>query len=150
MKKRRSTVYVRPGKDVTLYIPAETPPEVIDYLNRLKAEGIFSQGVMDILAAHVQGRRDTARGHEHANPHADARFPASEPAAPMPADIEDFGADDELLEPATYRPPAAAWMEDWPDPEPSRPEPSRKLNMAQIFSLSRKNTGKLLDRRDDE
>ncbi|WP_067930345.1 hypothetical protein [Alicyclobacillus kakegawensis] len=53
MKKRRSTVYVRPGKDITLYIPAETPPEVIDYLNRLKDEGNFSQGVVDILTEYV-------------------------------------------------------------------------------------------------
>ncbi|MCL6627664.1 MAG: hypothetical protein K6T68_13900 [Alicyclobacillus shizuokensis] len=53
MKKRRSTVYVRPGKDITLYVPAETPPEVIDYLNRLKDEGNFSQGVVDIITEYV-------------------------------------------------------------------------------------------------
>lgn len=53
MRKRRSTVYVRPGKDITLYVPAETPPEVIAYLNRLKDEGNFSQGVIDILTEYV-------------------------------------------------------------------------------------------------
>lgn len=55
MRKRRSTVYVSPGKDVTLYVPADTPQAVIDYLNRLKDEGQFSQGVMDILIQHVAG-----------------------------------------------------------------------------------------------
>lgn len=44
---------VSPGKDVTLYIPTDTPPEVIDYMNRLKADGMFSQGVMDILTRHI-------------------------------------------------------------------------------------------------
>lgn len=53
MKKRRSTVFVCPGKDVTLYIPSETPPEVIDYMNRLKADGMFSQGIMDIVTRYI-------------------------------------------------------------------------------------------------
>ncbi|SDO54339.1 hypothetical protein SAMN04487897_11676 [Paenibacillus sp. yr247] len=44
---------VCPGKDVTLYIPTETPPEVIDYMNQLKAEGMFSHGIMDILIRHI-------------------------------------------------------------------------------------------------
>jgi hypothetical protein len=52
-------VTVVPGKDVTVYIPADTPPEVITYLNRLKAEGNFSQGIMEILISHiVQHRRE--------------------------------------------------------------------------------------------
>ncbi|MGO4372336.1 hypothetical protein [Paenibacillus sp. 2TAB19] len=58
MKKRRSMVMVAPGKDVTLYIPTDTPPEVIRYLNRLKAEGIFSQGIMDILIGHILGQQE--------------------------------------------------------------------------------------------
>lgn len=53
MKKRRSTVLVSPGKDVTLYIPTETPPEVIAYMNQLKAEGMFSHGIMEILTRHI-------------------------------------------------------------------------------------------------
>jgi hypothetical protein len=53
LKKRRSTVFVCPGKDVTLYIPSETPPEVIDYMNRLKADGMFSQGIMDIVTKYI-------------------------------------------------------------------------------------------------
>ncbi|MDQ0061672.1 hypothetical protein [Paenibacillus harenae] len=53
MKKRRQVVMVAPGKDVTLYIPTDTPPEVIRYLNRLKAEGNFSQGIMEILTGHI-------------------------------------------------------------------------------------------------
>ena len=44
---------VSPGKDVTLYIPTETPPEVIAYMNRLKAEGMFSHGIMEILTRHI-------------------------------------------------------------------------------------------------
>jgi hypothetical protein len=53
LKKRRSTVFVCPGKDVTLYIPSETPPEVIEYMNRLKADGMFSQGIMDIVTRYI-------------------------------------------------------------------------------------------------
>ena len=52
-------MYVSPGKDVTLYVPADTPRVVIDYLNRLKDEGQFSQGVMDILIHHVTGQGST-------------------------------------------------------------------------------------------
>ncbi|KPV44535.1 hypothetical protein [Alicyclobacillus ferrooxydans] len=59
MRKRRRTVYVSPGKDVTLYVPADTPRVVIDYLNHLKDEGQFSQGVMDILIHHVTGQTTT-------------------------------------------------------------------------------------------
>lgn len=54
IEKRRSTVYVRSGKDVTLYIPSDTPPEVIDYLNQLKMDGYFSQGIIDILTKYVR------------------------------------------------------------------------------------------------
>ncbi|MFC5450594.1 hypothetical protein [Paenibacillus aestuarii] len=53
MKKRRSTVLVTPGKDVTLYIPSDTPPQVIHYMNQLKTEGTFSQGIMEILIKHI-------------------------------------------------------------------------------------------------
>jgi hypothetical protein len=53
LKKRRSTVFVSPGKDVTLYIPSETPPEVINYMNQLKADGMFSQGIMDIVTRYI-------------------------------------------------------------------------------------------------
>lgn len=60
MKKRRQMVLVAPGKDVTLYIPTDTAPEVIRYLNRLKAEGSFSQGIIEILTAHIAGRREAA------------------------------------------------------------------------------------------
>lgn len=60
MKKRRQVVMVAPGKDVTLYIPTDTPPEVISYLNHLKAEGIFSQGIMEILTGHILGQQEAA------------------------------------------------------------------------------------------
>ncbi|WP_127580441.1 hypothetical protein [Paenibacillus koleovorans] len=54
MRKRRETVLVRPGKNVTLYIPADTPPEVIRYLNRLKEEGDFSQGIIELLTEQIR------------------------------------------------------------------------------------------------
>lgn len=130
MKKRRSTVYVRPGKDVTLYIPSETPAEVIDYLNRLKAEGVFSQGVMDIITAYVQGRRDAAA------------FP---PPAQSREEIGDTGTYSEPLAAEEYEMPAA---ERSADAVPAAP--SKKLNLAQIFSLSQKNSGKLLGGHDNE
>ncbi|NQX61715.1 hypothetical protein [Paenibacillus qinlingensis] len=69
MKKRRSTVLVSPGKDVTLYIPTETPPEVIAYMNQLKAEGMFSHGIMEILTTHILREQSLATlvGEENPN-----------------------------------------------------------------------------------
>jgi hypothetical protein len=62
---------VSPGKDVTLYIPSDTPPQVINYMNRLKAEGIFSQGIMDILTKHVLQERLTEAPIEETAPSRD-------------------------------------------------------------------------------
>jgi hypothetical protein len=62
---------VSPGKDVTLYIPSDTPPQVINYMNRLKAEGIFSQGIMDILTKYVLQDRLTEAPIEETAPSRD-------------------------------------------------------------------------------
>jgi hypothetical protein len=59
LRKPRSTVYVRPGKDVTLYVPSDTSQEVCDYLNSLKEQGVFSQGVIEIISDYVQKNRAT-------------------------------------------------------------------------------------------
>lgn len=75
MKKRRSTVLVSPGKDVTLYIPTETPPEVIAYMNRLKAEGMFSHGIMDILTRHILREQSLVKlDHEDTSHHVIGSF----------------------------------------------------------------------------
>ncbi|OAS16703.1 hypothetical protein A8708_07500 [Paenibacillus oryzisoli] len=60
---------VSPGKDVTLYIPTETPPEVIAYMNQLKAEGMFSHGIMDILTKHILGEQSLAKLATEGEPH---------------------------------------------------------------------------------
>jgi hypothetical protein len=72
LRKRRSTVFVRPGKDVTLYVPTDTPPEVIDYLNRLKAEGMFSHGVMEIVTNYVLQSKPAASAVDYSDSLADA------------------------------------------------------------------------------
>jgi hypothetical protein len=71
LKKRRSTVLVCPGKDVTLYIPTETPPEVIEYMNRLKAEGMFSHGIMDILTKYIRHEQSMATSVKEVAPSKD-------------------------------------------------------------------------------
>lgn len=132
MKKRRSTVYVRSGKDVTLYIPSDTPPEVIDYLNQLKMEGYFSQGIIDILTKYVREERLSARP-------AIEEFPGKETIpdfeiSSLPA--ESSGIDRivelELDEPSEHAPAAIAEGE------------QKKFSLAQIFRQSRQNAGKLV------
>lgn len=134
MKKRRSTVYVRSGKDVTLYIPSDTPPEVIDYLNQLKMDGYFSQGIIDILTKYVREERVSA------SPSANSEievFPGKErlhdidivnPPSEMEEDDPKVGLD-ELPEPAQA---AIAEGE------------QKKFSLAQIFRQSRQNSGKLV------
>lgn len=120
MKKRRSTVFVRPGKDVTLYIPVDTSPEVINLLNRLKEDGTFSQGVMDILTQYVQGQT---------MPTSNPPIFSEEAAVSLESDLR---ADRDIeLQPA---------------PEPKTPG---KLNLAQIFRQAQRNAGKLSDSREN-
>ncbi len=134
MRKRRSTVYVRPGKDVTLYVPVETPQAVIDYLNHLKDEGMFSQGVMEILIRHVEQQghktmRPAANGDELAAPHRLPSFEPLENLEPVAAKAEnDVHTDRAAVTIST---------------------PSKKLNLAQIFRQAQRNAGKLTDSREN-
>ncbi|MDR6552408.1 hypothetical protein [Paenibacillus qinlingensis] len=97
MKKRRSTVLVCPGKDVTLYIPSDTPPEVITYLNQLKAEGMFSHGIMEILTKHILQERSTTMWEiEDAPNHLRATFEDEEHVPALedqePSELPDFNS----------------------------------------------------------
>jgi len=119
-------VIVTPGKDVTLYIPADTPPEVIAYLNGLKADGVFSQGVMDILTRHIL-RQGGAAGTA---PAAAAEAEAGDPRDVMRAEA---GAASEAKYGETALPVE-------PDPDirlkPLRPE--------EIIRQAARNAGKML------
>lgn len=136
MKKRRSTVYVRSGKDVTLYIPSDTPPEVIDYLNQLKMDGYFSQGIIDILTKYVREE------HVSAVASADSEievFPGKErlydiDSASPPAETEENNS---FVELELDEPPAPA--------QAAIPEgEQKKFSLAQIFRQSQHNSGKLV------
>ncbi|XEC95144.1 hypothetical protein AB6A23_00715 [Paenibacillus tarimensis] len=129
MKKRRSTVYVRPGKDVTLYIPSDTTPEVIDYLNRLKNEGVFSQGVIDIVTRYVMEKRPIE------NPAMEAPVALSYNDS-VPAELHESDRTPEKDESGSGVGPG--------DDNPI-PESSTKFSLAQIFRQARHNSGKLLN-----
>ncbi len=143
MKKRRSTVYVRPGKDVTLYVPAETPPEVIDYLNELKKEGIFSQGVMEIVTKYVQ---------QHRSASAAAHLDEVDEEAAMSEAVSSFGPFRDR-EPAQSPDPAAAARNDEPPEQPEQAPPEtvvhKRFSLAQIFRQAQHNSGKLIDSREN-
>lgn len=116
---------VTAGKDVTLYIPTDTPPEVIAYLNQLKAEGFFSQGIMEILTEHI------------------LRKSAPE-ASPYP-DLDEVSAtwDDALSESITETAVA---------PEPvaaanSEQEINKPFSLEDIIKQATRNAGKLLQDR---
>jgi hypothetical protein len=138
LKKRRSTVYVRSGKDVTLYIPSDTPPEVIDYLNQLKMEGIFSQGIMDILTRYVREEQSNKR------PVAEL-FPGKERASDRDeaVSLAENYSDMESAEPIE---PAHEANDDFNQPMKEIPSASdqKKFSLAQIFRQSRHNSGKLV------
>ncbi|MZQ82758.1 hypothetical protein GQF01_11660 [Paenibacillus sp. 5J-6] len=134
MKKRRSTVYVRSGKDVTLYIPSDTPTEVIDYLNQLKMDGYFSQGIIDILTKYVLEERGLA-------------------STSAITEIEVFPGKERLHDIDTAIPPAAteednpmAGLDELPLPVQAAiaEGEQKKFSLAQIFRQSRQNSGKLV------
>ncbi|MBA2941852.1 hypothetical protein HZF08_26535 [Paenibacillus sp. CGMCC 1.16610] len=132
MKKRRSTVYVRSGKDVTLYIPSDTPTEVIDYLNQLKMDGYFSQGIIDILTKYVREERLSASATTEIE-----IFPGKEmfhdiDKVSPPAGIEEIDPKVELDEPLEPTQATGAEGE------------QKKFSLAQIFRQSRQNSGKLV------
>ncbi|NRF90148.1 hypothetical protein HQN89_03745 [Paenibacillus frigoriresistens] len=138
MKKRRSTVYVRSGKDVTVYIPSDTPPEVIDYLNQLKTEGIFSQGIMDILTRYV-------REEQSNKPPVAEFFPGKERVSDRneAVSLTENYSDMESAEPIE---PAHEANDDFNQPMKEIPSASdqKKFSLAQIFRQSRHNSGKLV------
>ncbi|BFT76102.1 hypothetical protein [Paenibacillus sp. P36] len=132
MKKRRSTVYVRSGKDVTLYIPSDTPTEVIDYLNQLKMDGYFSQGIIDILTKYVREERLSASATSEIE-----LFPGKEmfhdiDIVSPPREMEEDEPRAELDEPPEPAQAAGAEGE------------QKKFSLAQIFQQSRQNSGKLV------
>ena len=136
MRKRRRTVYVSPGKDVTLYVPADTPSVVIDYLNRLKDEGQFSQGVMDILIHHVTGQDNT----EFHQPEHAAMFQENSLTQPKtPATNLSFT----LSQRESDELPTASALQSLHEAPSSKPP--FQLKMADIFRQAQKNTGKLAD-----
>lgn len=120
MKKRRSTVLVSPGKDVTLYIPTDTPPEVIAYMNQLKTEGMFSQGIMDILIKHILQERSLAT----------------------------FDSEDELHHAITSfkdeEQPFTAPMEDQTPSDVSVANSQKSFSLEDIFRQASRNAGKLM------
>ncbi|MBP1963864.1 hypothetical protein [Paenibacillus aceris] len=134
MKKRRSTVYVRSGKDVTLYIPSDTPPEVIDYLNQLKIDGYFSQGIIDILTKYVREERLSATPANKVFPGKETTpdFEIISPPAD-PAESSEIGRFEELELDEPSKPVQAVIA----DGE------QKKFSLAQIFRQSRQNAGKL-------
>ncbi|MGO4269324.1 hypothetical protein AB4Z22_05660 [Paenibacillus sp. TAF58] len=138
MKKRRSTVYVRSGKDVTLYIPSDTPLEVIDYLNQLKTEGIFSQGIMDILTRYVR--------EEQSNKRPVAKlFPGKEMVSDLDETVS-LGDSYSNMESADPIEPAHETIDDFNQPKKEIPGAidQTKFSLAQIFRQSRHNSGKLV------
>ena len=129
-KKRRSMVIVTPGKDVTLYIPTDTPPPVISYLNRLKREGVFSQGVMEILTEHILGRGEP----EEARPEAETGGPWD-------------GLRDESTAASVEDPMPAVAVEVSVDSGRETPKP---LSPADIIRQAARNAGKLLHDRSED
>lgn len=128
-------VPVSPGKDVTLYIPADTPPEVIRYLNRLKAEGIFSQGVMDILIRHIV-REEALEALSRMDD--DEDMAEDERGAAAGRFDREAAADDALA--------ASAGGEDGCGPDdapPAEPAPAKAFSLDEIFRQAGRNAGKL-------
>jgi hypothetical protein len=138
LKKRRSTVYVRSGKDVTLYIPSDTPPEVIEYLNQLKMEGIFSQGIMDILTRYIREEQPVTRPVMEV-------FPEKYSGLDIDIDgsLTDSYCDMESAEPIE---PAQEADDDFNRQKQENPgaNDQKKFSLAQIFRQSRQNSGKLV------
>ncbi|MDD9270772.1 hypothetical protein ACFPES_27305 [Paenibacillus sp. GCM10023248] len=147
MKKRRSTVYVRSGKDVTLYIPSDTPPEVIDYLNQLKRDGYFSQGIMDILIQYVREQRSAIRPPVIPPAETTGSEGVSIPSPWMDDSTNTLPHIDEdridLDKPSAVSDNSLAAVESVPLVQTAAAE-AKKFSMAQIFRQSRQNSGKLV------
>ncbi len=129
MRKPRSTVYVRPGKDITLYVPSDTPKEVCDYLNSLKEQGIFSQCVIEIITNYVKGNPELSASHAGGEP---------EVVNPLFSNLDDFDPvhndSEELFDEAL-----AAQDEALPQQE-IRQTVKRRLSLSEIFNQAKKNS----------
>ncbi|WP_274654793.1 hypothetical protein [Paenibacillus humicola] len=112
MRKRRSTVFVRPGRDLTLYVPSDTPPEVIDYMNRLKAEGLFSQGMMELIVKGVmQELQAPRRREEDAGSGLPGMYPSVEAGTGITAAADRYEHPDDP--PASQKRPAEDGRPEW-------------------------------------
>jgi hypothetical protein len=130
LKKRRSTVLVSPGKDVTLYIPSDTPPQVINYMNRLKADGVFSQGIMDILTRHILREQPIVTPVKEDGLNVDSGWTYEDPVF-IPEPIE------EAPEDRKYKIDAAS-------------NAQKSFSLDQIFRQAERNAGKLLHETNDK
>ncbi len=121
-----------------MYIPSDTPPEVIDYLNQLKMEGIFSQGIMDILTRYV-------REEQSNKPPVAELFPGKERVSDRDeaVSLAENYSDMESAEPIE---PAHEANDDFNQLMKEIPSASdqKKFSLAQIFRQSRHNSGKLV------
>lgn len=131
---------------MTLYIPSETPPEVIDYLNCLKQEGTFSQGVVEIVTRYVQQQQSVSI------PPAPTRH-----AADIGSDVPDFDTSlgsfhDRLSTPLIE---SAALMAGTKEPvaKPSQVTSGsaarNKFNLTEIFRQAQRNSGKMIDSKEN-
>lgn len=144
MKKRRSTVLVQPGKDVTLYVPSDTPPEVCEYLNNLKAEGMFSQGVMDIIVRYVQQQNSNMISAVSPGTNEMTGDSAPTPAlSEVESGYETLVQQDPFPDDPEFASSNESELQEEPqEPEPE-PRPEGRLNLAQIFQQAQKNAGRL-------
>lgn len=126
-------VYVRPGKDVTLYVPSDTPQEVCDYLNTLKEQGMFSSGVIEIITNYVQSHPELAlsnlsksvqesAGTESARVHS-LHTDVLPPVAPFSGNDEDISSEVEVENAHGIQEPG-----------------KRRLSLTEIFSQAKKNS----------
>lgn len=123
---------VVPGKDVTLYVPTDTPPAVVRFMNRLKDEGRFSEGIMEIVTGHVL--------HAHS-----ASVETSFEVAGVAREEEAFDASDRVVFELRFEEPAAS--EEAVGSEPGVP---REYSPDDLFRLASRNAGKLLGHRDND
>jgi hypothetical protein len=140
LRKPRSRVYVRPGKDVTLYVPSDTPQEVCDYLNLLKEQGMFSSGVIEIITDYVQNNPNliTSGGNGSYHEAVGSMHPGSNP---LHNDAEESVTglfDNEKTSP--FYEVASSPPVDVTPPLEVQPAVKRRLSLSEIFSQAKKNS----------
>jgi hypothetical protein len=117
---------------VTLYIPSETPPEVIDYMNRLKADGMFSQGIMDIVTSHILQEQQSIETLAIEDSLIEGMVPSTNEANEVLSDIEPIMAGPEEDHKHHVFKAGLGSNE------------QKSFSLDQIFSQARRNAGKLL------